>query len=128
MNALTQEWIDRAEGDYLMAQLAMSAGDTPIPEGVCFHAQQCAEKYLKAYLQEQFVEFPFRHQLMPLLDLCLPFDPRFGDLRAMLSELDGYAVATRYPGLTISLEMAISALDSAQRVRQFIRGNLLADA
>lgn len=50
MNELTKEWILKAEQDFNAANLLMYAGEAPIPDYVCFHCQQCAEKYLKAYL------------------------------------------------------------------------------
>lgn len=52
MNPLTLEWIAKAEGDYVTMQREFEAQNNPNYDGVCFHAQQCAEKYFKAYLQE----------------------------------------------------------------------------
>ncbi len=42
-------WVDRAEEDYLLARFALRR-KKPLTYGACFHAQQCAEKYLKAIL------------------------------------------------------------------------------
>jgi len=52
MNELTREWIDKAELDFTSADLLLHAGETPLSDPACFHCQQCAEKYLKGYLQE----------------------------------------------------------------------------
>lgn len=45
MNEIALEWVSRAENDNRLAHMALHA-EPPIPEGACFHAQQCAEKYL----------------------------------------------------------------------------------
>ena len=36
---------------------------SPNYDGVCFHAQQCIEKYLKAKLVEADIDFPKTHNL-----------------------------------------------------------------
>jgi hypothetical protein len=50
MKPLTQEWIEKAEGDFRTARRELQAKRLPNYDAVCFHAQQCAEKYLKARL------------------------------------------------------------------------------
>jgi HEPN domain-containing protein len=127
MREITAEWVNKAENDFEVAQLARWRAEEPISDAICFHGQQCAEKYLKAFLQEQRLRFPFAHALMPLLELCLTFDSDFESLRPDLDHLDGYSVAARYPGVEISLELADDALASASRVRAFIRQKLLLD-
>jgi HEPN domain-containing protein len=124
MKEITEEWVVKAESNYDQANLAMYAAEVPLRDGVCFHCQQCAEKYLKAFLTENLVEFPRTHPLLPLLDLCLPFDPAFSDLRSDTASLENYAVAVRYPGLKVTQEMAESALAAANRIRAFIRRKL----
>jgi HEPN domain-containing protein len=47
MNQLTQEWVDKAESDFRTATREIQVTQDPSYDGVCFHAQQCAEKYLK---------------------------------------------------------------------------------
>jgi HEPN domain-containing protein len=120
MNELTREWVQKAENDFKLAHLALEAGDEPLTEGACFHAQQCAEKYLKAVLQEHQISFPRRHELIPLLELLLPLDENFESLRQALIELESYAVAVRYPGVTVSVALAQSALAAASKVRDFM--------
>ena len=58
MRALTTEWVEKAEGDYATAGREIRARRRPNYDAVCFHAQQTAEKYLKAFLQENDVAFP----------------------------------------------------------------------
>ncbi len=92
MNELTTEWIAKAEGDYPTATRELRARRRPNYDAVCFHAQQVAEKYLKAFLQEHSVAFPKTHNLIELLELCLPVDATFEFQRDALVQLDRYAV------------------------------------
>jgi HEPN domain-containing protein len=68
MKPLTQEWIRKADGDWATAQRELIA-TPPNFDAVCFHAQQCAEKYLKAVLQEHSLAFPKTHDLEALINL-----------------------------------------------------------
>ena len=124
MKELTSEWVAKAENDYSTADLALHAGKSPIPDTACFHCQQCAEKYLKAYLQEHGLQFLPRHNLMPLLGLCISLDKEFENLRGSLRQLESFSVAVRYPGITISVQMAEQALVFATQARKFIRKKL----
>ena len=65
MNELTAEWLEKGEQDFVSADILLHAGEFPIPDTACFHCQQFAEKYLKAFLQEHQIEFERRHDLMP---------------------------------------------------------------
>lgn len=47
MRPLTQEWVEKAEGDYRVASTQRQDAE-PVWDAICFHAQQCIEKYLKA--------------------------------------------------------------------------------
>lgn len=124
MHALTREWIDKAEGDFHTASREMRARKAPNYDAVCFHAQQCAEKYLKAYLQEQGQRFPLVHDLIELLELCLPYDGTFELQRDLLKDLTKYAVEFRYPGETAVKEDAQAAFRAMKLVRAFMRQKL----
>ena len=50
MKQRTREWLNKAEGDWVMAQRERQAPN-PVWDGICFLAQQCAEKYIKAFLE-----------------------------------------------------------------------------
>ena len=68
MKAETAEWIEKAEGDLRTARREFSVSDEPNYDAACFHAQQCAEKYLKARMIEVGVTFPRIHDLEALLN------------------------------------------------------------
>jgi HEPN domain-containing protein len=80
MNPLTLEWIEKAEGDFATAGRELRARKQPNYDAVCFHAQQSAEKYLKALLQEQGTAVPRTHMLLDLLAICLKINPHLAGL------------------------------------------------
>ena len=118
MNALTAEWVSKAEGDYATAGRELQVDDRPNFDAVCFHAQQTAEKYLKAFLQENLVRFPKTHSLIELLELCLPLDVSLENLRSDLIRLGRYAVHYRYPGESATKTEAQMAFDVVTAVRK----------
>lgn len=103
-----------------MAQREAQSPD-PVYEAVCFHAQQCAEKYIKAFLEEQNLHFPKTHDLILLLHLGQGQLPALDALRQALARLSAYAVAFRYPGTQADSLAAQDALTIAERVRQAVR-------
>ncbi len=124
MQELTSEWVGKAEDDFYSADLLLHAGQFPVASTACFHCQQCAEKYLKGFLQEHQIQFLRTHNLQALLELCLSIDSDFETLRDDLLQLENYAVAIRYPGMHISSDVAEQALVYATNIRQFIRTKL----
>jgi HEPN domain-containing protein len=124
MNELTEEWVEKAEEDFDAADTLLYGRDVPIAAVVCFHCQQCAEKYLKAYLQEHSIEFERNHELMPLMSLCASVDSEFKVWKRDLENLKRYAVAVRYPGIRVTRKSAEEAFRSAKRVRKFVRSKL----
>ena len=124
MNALAVEWLEKAEGDYATAGRELRARRRPNYDAACFHAQQTAEKYLKAFLQEHRVAFPKTHSLIELLELCLPLDASFELQRDLLVRMDRYAVRYRYPGESADKDEARQAFRAVKVVRTFVREKL----
>jgi len=124
MKPLTREWVEKAEADRRTAQREFSAPADPNYDDACFHTQQCAEKYLKAYLQETETAFPRTHHLGSLLDLAVRSDPGLEPLRSGLTQVSSLAVGTRYPGFTADSELANRAIGICRDVRQTLRGCL----
>src|SRR2546421_1409545 len=98
MKSITAEWVNKAEGDWIAAQREARARKNPVYDVSCFHSQQCAEKYLKAKLEEEAITFGKTYNLLPLLALLLPIEPSWIILQPHLTALNVYAVAYRYPG------------------------------
>ncbi len=88
----------------------------PNYDGICFHAQQCVEKYLKARLAEANIDFPKIHDLPALLHLALSVEPLWEAFREHLGFLTDFAVNYRYPGESADRK---TALDARRRCRLF---------
>ncbi len=121
MTPLTPEWIEKAEGDFAVAQRELRARKQPNYDAVCFHVQQCAEKYLKAILQEHNVRFAKTHDLIVLLDDVVRVAPLLDPFRESLGMMTDYAVTFRYPGDSASKEMARVAVKQCAAVRAAAR-------
>ena len=123
MKKLTAEWVKKAEADFVIAQQS-SRSEIPLHDGVCFHCQQCAEKYLKAVMEELGLTVPRTHNLVALLPLLTPHHDSLQSLRRGLDFLTRFAVDPRYPGDRTSKRQAQSALRWAERVRTDCRALL----
>jgi HEPN domain-containing protein len=126
MKPITQEWVTKAEGDFSTADRELQAQQMPNYDAVCFHSQQCIEKYLKACLQEENISFNRTHDLNILLDLLLPVVPTWATLHPNLDVLTTYAVEFRYPGVSATLALARQAFQDCVIIRQTIRQYLSA--
>ena len=123
MNPLTLEWIQKAEGDYAMMQQSLNSSN-PIHDGICFHAQQCIEKYLKAWLQEADIPFTKTHDLEKLLNLIVPTLPDWKAWQTDFSTVSEHAVDFRYPGKAASAADAEHATRICTEVRRRVRSHL----
>ena len=76
-----------------------STGSPPdgLYELLCFHAQQAAEKSLKALLVLHRIQFPYTHNVKILVDLLPPEVTRTPAVLEA-ARLTDYAFTTRYPG------------------------------
>ncbi len=124
MNELLAEWIAKAEGDYATAERELHARKRVNYDAVCFHTQQMAEKYLKAFLFQNDVDFPKIHNLVELLQLGLPLDPSLNMHRELFDRLEDYAVQFRYPGLSADKDEAQCAFQAARQIRALLRRKL----
>jgi HEPN domain-containing protein len=88
-------WIVKAENDIKVIQNLLGSSEV-ITDAVCFHSQQAAEKYLKAYLVSNGIDPEKTHKIERLIETCLKIDPAFIELKdaVLLTE---YAVEFRYP-------------------------------
>ena len=98
MNAILNEWIEKAEEDYGVAIRELRARKNPAFNAIWFHAQQCIEKYLKATLTKQARPFTKTHDLDALLNANLDRFPLWAGMSADMKRLSQYAVQFRYPG------------------------------
>lgn len=121
MKTSTREWIAKAEEDFAVAVSLARPRKTPLWSPVCFHAQQCAEKYLKARLNEAFVQFLKTHDLEQLPNQVLPLEPLWAAFRPALKRLTDSAVLPRYPGNFFTKPEAQRALKTCKAFRKEAR-------
>ncbi len=115
-------WVRKAESD-LTAMRSCSEGGAL--DAACFHAQQAAEKFLKAYLTAFDLRFPFVHNLEQLSDICAERDADFREIKGMAQELTPYAVELRYDDeFWPTRETTEAASRNACRIQAFIMPRL----
>lgn len=124
MNDLVCEWVEKAEGDFHSAERELRARKYPNYDAACFHSQQCAEKYLKAFLVHHRIAFRPIHDLEVLLGLITPAHPDFELIRDLLLLLNDYAVDIRYPSEFATKDEARAAVRAMRSVRAFVRSKL----
>ena len=121
---VVRQWVEKAEHDLLNIRNNLAASDIPW-DTVCFHAQQCAEKYLKALLVCRRVEVLRTHDLRLSLqrvptDLLLAVDV------SRVLRLNRYTIEARYPGdwEPITPQEGESAVAIAQEVCAAVKYHL----
>ncbi len=119
--AYLKEWVHKAEDDYTAATVLVRRRKDPTPSAVNFHCQQCAEKYLKAFLVQGDVVFPKTHDLLDLHKRCVTINTDFEQIVDLLDVLNPYFVAFRYPGEQATVAEAQAAVKAMKSVRRFVR-------
>jgi HEPN domain-containing protein len=117
-----RQWLIYADEDLRLATAAMEHVDDCPYRLVAYHAQQCAEKYIKAFLVYSGVDFPYTHNIRRLLKLCSQHADWAEQLR-QAEELTPYAITARYPGQAdeVTQGEAAEAIELAQQVRAQVR-------
>lgn len=115
-----REWLNRARSDLLLAK---SKEEGIYLEDLCFHAQQAAEKAIKALLIRHDVEFPYVHDIAELLTLLEKAGHRIPESIRRVETLTRFAVFTRYPGIAAPIihEEYEEALKLAEEVVQWVQ-------
>jgi HEPN domain-containing protein len=124
MNPLAAEWVAKAEADWAVAARELARSDKGSADIVAYHAQQCAEKYLKACLVEAGVVPPRTHDLRIVAGSESSLAAATGPSHAALRALSRLAVIARYPGYTATLSQAETAVRTAEAVRALCRKRL----
>jgi len=116
----------RARSDLALARSAVHTADVLL-EDACFHAQQCAEKAIKALLVHRAIPFPRTHAVDALLDrlkreAAMEVPSAVDDA----FELTQYAAQTRYPGdwEPVTDEEADAAIALAERVLTWVESQI----
>lgn len=119
MKADTQAWLNLAEEDLRVCRLVGPAG---LHGPACFHAQQCAEKALKAILEERSVVRRV-HALAELRALVEATGANLVVVANSLIRLDRFYMPTRYPLVQgalapgrVTAELAAQSIADAEAV------------
>lgn len=117
-----KRWLVKANHDLVTAKV-MLKHDPSVTDTICFHAQQCVEKALKAFLVFSDIHVEKTHYLPRLVEICAAKDNSFHDLNQSARELTDYAVEVRYidDWREISPEEAEEAVKKAEMVMAFVR-------
>ncbi len=126
---VVREWVRKAENDLRTAGYTLTMPEDCPTDTVCFHAQQCVEKYLKGFLTFLEIRPPATHNIDVLVS-ALPSRNRPGLGVRDQDRLTEYATTTRDPGTyePIPMEEARMAVEIAQRIRRSIREQLPREA
>lgn len=118
-------WVRKSDADLAAARTLSRQPDVSW-DIVCFHAQQAAEKLLKACLIAYGDAPPKTHDLTLLRGLIAGAGTNTDPIRDDCTYLIPFAVAARYPGEGVEPSEAEgnSAIDAAQRIRDWAHGVL----
>jgi HEPN domain-containing protein len=122
---VVRQWIEKAEQDLLVTDHLLAEGNVRLAEAICFHAQQCVEKYVKSVLALNDIDPPKTHDIEAIV-AQMPNPGAVSLSAAERRRLTKYATVTRYPRDLdpITLEEAQAAVEIARRVRASLRGLL----
>src|SRR5258706_3104952 len=124
MTPATREWVEKAENDYDVVSLLLRSRKRNRYDPICFHAQQCVEKYLKGRMVEEKIAFSKTHDLEVLLNLLLRAEPLWAVFANEFRLLTGWAVLPRYPGTDADKTKAGMAVKTCRRFRELARLSL----
>ena len=119
-----RQWLAYADEDMDLAQYTRTHMEGAPLRLIAYHAQQCAEKCLKAYLVCRSIDFPYTHNIARLLELSVDTD--WSESLQEAEELSPYAISTRYPGIDepVGEPEAIRAIEIADTVRHAVHAKL----
>lgn len=120
-----KQWMIYGDEDLRLARHALTLLSGCPYRLIAYHAQQCTEKYLKAYLVYHRIDFPYTHNISRLLELCEGHSRWPGEIYEA-EELTPFAITARYPGEDekVTKKEVLRAMDIATKVRQTVRKTL----
>lgn len=124
---IVKEWLDKADEDFNFADANLREESTFYAQ-ICFHFQQSAEKYLKAFIVARDLEFEKTHNLIYLLKICARQEAVLSNLSDECEFLNAFYIEARYPvhwPISHTREKASQAREAASRVAKAIKDTLL---
>lgn len=123
--SIIQEWLQKAENDFRFALDALQ--ESHFYEQICFLLQQSAEKYLKALIIANELQFKKIHDLGVLLETIREKFQTTDELKEACDLLTSFYVEARYPGFpsqTVTKEIAERAKKAAEEIAKFVKSHL----
>ena len=123
---IVKEWLDKAEDDFRFAEANLLDGNEFFAQ-ICFHFQQAAEKYLKAYIINKGLKFDKVHDLVHLLRTCAAHEMLFSELKEECIILNTAYIETRYPvhwPTDYSRGSAEQAHTATEKIRERVHNHL----
>ena len=116
------EWAEYAFNDYDTANLMYNEHWTNKELIICYHCQQSAEKYLKAYIVYHDINIEKTHDLIGLLNTCISIDKTFNTLVEACDYLTPFAIQVRYPFNSFSIGdyEQKKAIKNAKEIMEFV--------
>lgn len=114
-------WVAKAEADLWVAETLMAAaGERAVDEqfdGVCFHAQQCVEKSMKAVLVLHGITPRKTHDLPSLAAEIVSVVPDYLSNVVELREITNLGIRVRYPETTVDRKTAKRLVSKCRELR-----------
>lgn len=125
MNAESQAWARKANQDFMTAMRELAIPGKTNFEAVCFHAHQCALRYLRARLSLSEIPFPQTSHPVVLLEMTLELEPEWDELRDALRVLRNAVMDLESLEHEPSRQIAQEAFDACHVVRKRVRPRLM---
>ncbi len=120
------DWLNFAQKDFDVCKDLLTHKERYI--GIIpYHAQQSAEKALKAFLKFHEKEIPKTHNLQYLIKDCFFIDPTFVQLQKEALALNPFSTQTRYPddlNITLTYDETHKLIQSAEKILMFVTKKL----
>ena len=119
------EWIGKGNADWEAVEILHGTSRETQRDTIVYHAQQCAEKLLKARLIQLGQRVRKTHDLTELSSLLHKADPSWNWDAFELERLSNAGVLHSYPGFETSREEMQELITIAGRLRQVLLQHLV---
>lgn len=123
---IVNEWLNKSDEDFHFADVNLKEGGNFYAQ-ICFHFQQAAEKYLKAFIVAYDLEFEKIHNLVSLLKICSKKESSLSSIFDECDFLSDFYIDTRYPvhwPTEYTKEKALKAKEAVLKIAETVKGLL----
>ena len=119
---LINSWVEKADEDLKYAKVSLDENLGFYPQ-ICFLLHQAVEKYFKAYIIANELDFQKIHDLGRLIKICGQKDNEFNQYFDKITDLNTYYIETRYPDFEVLVNesQAENALNLAEQISVFVK-------